>query len=275
MKTREYIESGILEAYILGALTPEEHELVAANIAMYPELQAELDIIETTMQQFATSLAMDPPAAVQEKIWQALQGTSANAGLNEDEKPRASRTIPFEPERKRTMDWKYAAMLAILVGSVAVNFMLFNQSKHTQEEKVALTAQVQQMQAKQVELAAAVNDYTRAKTMMADTGMQTIVMHTMVPGHPMAATIYWSKANGESYVAMNALPEPPKGMQYQMWVIQGGKPISMGVLPGKMANTAAVLKLSVPVTSGDAFAISLEKEGGNPTPTTVYVLGKA
>lgn len=275
MKTKEYIESGILEAYVLGALTPEEHELVAANIAMYPELQTELDVIETTMQQFATSLAMDPPAAVQEKIWNALQATSSNAGNTEDEKPRTSRTIPFEPERKKTMDWKYAAMLAILAGSVTVNFMMFNQSKQAQEDKVALNAQVQQLQAKQNELAVVVNDYSKAKTMMADTGMQTIVMHTMVPGHAMAATLYWSKTKGEAYVAMNALPEPPKGMQYQMWVIQGGKPVSMGVLPSEMANTAAMQKLAMNVTSGDAFAISLEKEGGNPTPTAVYVLGKA
>jgi len=275
VKTKEYIESGILEAYVLGALTPEEHELVAANIAMYPELQTELDVIETTMQQFATSLAMDPPAAVQEKIWNALQATSSNAGNTEDEKPRTSRTIPFEPERKKTMDWKYAAMLAILAGSVTVNFMMFNQSKQAQEDKVALNAQVQQLQAKQNELAVVVNDYSKAKTMMADTGMQTIVMHTMVPGHAMAATLYWSKTKGEAYVAMNALPEPPKGMQYQMWVIQGGKPVSMGVLPSEMANTAAMQKLAMNVTSGDAFAISLEKEGGNPTPTAVYVLGKA
>lgn len=275
MKTKEYIESGILEAYVLGALTPEEHELVAANIAMYPELRAELDVIEATMQQFATSLAMDPPAAVQEKIWNALQTTSSNAGNAEEEKPRTSRTIPFEPERKKSMDWKYAAMLAILAGSVTVNFMMFNQSKQAQEEKVALNAQVQQLQAKQNELAVVVNDYSKAKTMMADTGMQTIVMHTMVPGHAMAATLYWSKTKGEAYVAMNALPEPPKGMQYQMWVIQGGKPVSMGVLPNNMANTAAMQKLAMNVTSGDAFAISLEKEGGNPTPTAVYVLGKA
>jgi anti-sigma-K factor RskA len=275
VKTKEYIESGILEAYVLGALTPEEHDLVAANIAMYPDLQTELDVIETTMQQFATSLAMDPPAAVQEKIWNALQATSSNAGNIEEEKPRTSRTIPFEPERKKSLDWKYAAMLAILAGSVTVNFLMFNQSKQAQEDKVALNAKVQQLQAKENELAVVVNDYSKAKTMMADTGMQTIVMHTMVPGHAMAATLYWSKTKGEAYLAMNALPEPPKGMQYQMWVIQGGKPVSMGVLPSEMANTAAMQKLAMNVTSGDAFAISLEKEGGNPTPTAVYVLGKA
>jgi anti-sigma-K factor RskA len=49
----------------------------------------------------------------------------------------------------------------------------------------------------------------------------------------------------------------------------------MGMLPNTMANTPAMQKVSMQVTDGEAFAISLEKEGGNPTPTTVYVLGKA
>ena len=111
--------------------------------------------------------------------------------------------------------------------------------------------------------------------MMADTGTQTIVMHTMLPGHAMAATLYWSKSNGNAYVSMDGLPQAPKGMQYQLWVIQGGKPVSMGVLPNDMANTPAMQKVAMQVTDGQAFAISLEKEGGNPTPTTVYVLGKA
>ncbi|MCW3123225.1 MAG: hypothetical protein JWQ38_2717 [Flavipsychrobacter sp.] len=269
MNTKEYIESGILEAYILGALSAEEEAQVAANVAMYPALKEELDAIETTMQQFATTLAMDPPAAMQEKIWSAVQGATADTGA------RVGKTIAFEPNRSKTFDWRIAAMLAILVGSLTVNFILYNQGKEVKDSNVALNTQMKQLQTSQNELAQVVSDYQKAKTMMADTGMQTIVMHTMQPGHPMAATLYWSKSKGDAYVAMNALPEPPKGMQYQLWVIQGGKPVSMGTLPNNMANTAAMQKIPMQVTSGDAFAISLEKEGGNPTPTTVYVLGKA
>jgi len=42
-----------------------------------------------------------------------------------------------------------------------------------------------------------------------------------------------------------------------------------------MADSPVMEKVNMTVTEGDAFAISLEKRGGNPTPTTVYVLGKA
>ena len=76
---------------------------------------------------------------------------------------------------------------------------------------------------------------------------------------------------------LDGLPQPPKGMQYQLWVMQDGKPVDMGVLPNSIANTPAMQKVNMSVTSGQAFAISLEKEGGSPTPTmqNIYVMGKA
>ena len=133
------------------------------------------------------------------------------------------------------------------------------------------------LQGEQKQLADLVNNSEKNKVMMSDTGMQTIVMHTMQPGHPMAATLYWSKAKGEAYVNVDGLPQPPKGMQYQLWVMQDGKPVDMGVLPNSIANTPAMQKVNMSVTSGQAFAISLEKEGGSPTPTmqNIYVMGKA
>jgi anti-sigma-K factor RskA len=265
VNTKEYIESGILEAYVLGALTPPEQRQVVADVAAYPQLADELRGIEETMFQYARAFAFDPPAGLQEKIWGTLG--SANAG--------SPKIIPLQPDyRKPAMDWKVAATVALLIGSVVLNYVLWSQGRDEKQEKAALNNRMDKLQSEQKQLAASLSDYQKAKNMMADTAMQTIVMHTMQKGHPMAATLYWGKAKGEAYVAMDALPEPPKGMQYQLWVIQNGKPVSMGTLPNNMANTPAMQKVPMQVTSGEAFAISLEKEGGNPTPTTVYVLGK-
>jgi anti-sigma-K factor RskA len=275
VNTKEYIESGTLEAYILGVLPQEERAQVEADIARNPELADELRSIEATMQQFAVSQAMEPPAALQDKIWNAIQASAPNAVKPEIETKTTSKTIPFPPQRRRPVQWQYAAALATLFGSIVLNIVLYNQGKQVREDKYVLTAQMELLMDQQKQLADLLGQYQQAKAMMADTGMQTIVMHTMQPGHPMAATLYWSKSKGDAYVAMNALPQPPKGMQYQLWVIQKGKPVSMGVLPNDMANTPAMQKVPMQVMNGEAFAISLEKEGGNPTPTTVYVLGKA
>ena len=66
---------------------------------------------------------------------------------------------------------------------------------------------------------------------------------------------------------------PPKGMQYQLWVIKGDKPVDMGMIPNDMVEEGGMMKMNKTTQDGQAFAISLEKEGGNPTPTTVMVVG--
>lgn len=277
MNIEEYIASGLLEAYILGSLTSTEHVRVAADIAANPELAAYVADMEATFQQYAISFAKQPPVELENKIWSKLEtlnkhGHTPNAGIPTQQK---TKNIAIEPAFRKAAQWKYAATLVALIGSLGANMLLWNESKRTQSEQSALAKQMEDMRLDHERLVLALNDYQKAKNMMADTAMQTIVMHTVVSGHPMAATIYWNKNDGAAYVAMNALPTPPSGMQYQLWAIKSGKPIDMGMLPNDMANSPTLKKIAMAVTASEAFAISLEKEGGNPTPTLVYVLGKA
>jgi len=267
---KEYIESGILEAYALGALTEKERGEVDANVALYPELADELSAIEGAMQHFVEATAQDPPAYVQENIWDAIQQQST---VNET--ATAPRIIPLNStDGTNNINWQRAAILIALVGSMVVNFILWSQRNNAHDEQLALQQNIDSLKKQQQNLALQVEHFNKLNEMTADTAMQTIVMQSMVKGHPMAATIYWSKGNGDAYLTANSLPMPPAGMQYQMWVIQDGKPVSMGVLPNKIVDNTTMQKLAMNVKTGQAFAISLEKEGGNPTPTQVYVLGK-
>ena len=58
--------------------------------------------------------------------------------------------------------------------------------------------------------------------------------------------------------------------------MQNGKPVDMGLLPNSMVSVDGMQKVAKTVTNGQAFAISLEKEGGAPVPTmaNIYVMGK-
>lgn len=268
-----YIESGILEAYVLDALDVFERAEVEANMAAYPEVAAEVAAIEDAMRQFAEAHAEAPPAAMQQQIWAAI---SAEVDVEDNNAKKGSsftQTIPLVPPvRRRQYRWANAAMLAVLIGSLAVNIMLWSQGNRSSEEVAAMKQEMQTMQKQQTEMVAALDAYKKEKDMMADADMQAVPMKSAVPGHAMVATVYWNKNKGEAYLSMQKLPAPEKGKQYQMWVIQDGKPVSMGTIPMDMTE-GDLAKLPMEVKDGQAFAISLENEGGNPTPTQVYVLG--
>lgn len=269
---KSYIESGILEAYVLDALDVFERAEVEANISQYPEVAAEVAAIEDAMRAYVETFAEEPPAAMQGKIWAAVTSDMQDVG-SVSHKITPTIPLPLPTEQKRMQyNWANAAMLLVLIGSLAVNVMFWSQNNSAKTELASVKEQMADMQQQQSELVAALDVYKKEKDMMADTAMQSVQMKSMVPGHPMVATVYWNKSKGEAYLSMQKLPAPEKGKQYQMWVIQDGKPVSMGVIPMDMTE-GNVAKLPMEVKDGQAFAISLENVGGNPTPTQVYVLG--
>lgn len=276
MNIKEYIESGILEAYVLGALPEEEQRAVEAAIAQYPELKLEVDAIEGAMLQYAESALVEPPVELQDKIWNSLQqeqSSSFTQPVAVNEAP-AVKTIPLVQAGKENNSWARAAVWAVLISSLLVNILLWSQKNKADKELASIRSEIDTMAANQQALAAKVNAYEQERAMLAKVDMMPVVMQSAQPGHEMAGMMYWSKNKGEAYVAMTHMPMPPKGKQYQLWVIQDGKPVSMGTIPNELVANGGMQKADMSITSGQAFAISLENEGGNPTPTEVMVMGK-
>jgi mannose-6-phosphate isomerase-like protein (cupin superfamily) len=60
----EFIESGVLELYIMGIASTEEIQEVELMAAAFPEIREELALIGRTIEAFALSEAVKPKAAV-------------------------------------------------------------------------------------------------------------------------------------------------------------------------------------------------------------------
>lgn len=272
MNIKEYIESGIIEAYVLGALPEQERAQVEADIAMYPELAAEKLAIEEAMASFAGEFAATPPAGMQEQVWNAIKDEDSNVGSSDT----PVRTVPMPDAggagSSGRVSWQRAAVWAAVIVSVLTNFVLLSQRNESREQKELLATRIDSMQANQQELVASLNAYKQKQDIALAPGTETVVMRKE-GNNEMAGTVYWSKDKGEAYLALHNIPLPPQGKQYQLWVIQDGKPVDMGVISNDLVAGNGMLKLPKSVTTGQAFAISLEKEGGNPTPTEVYMVG--
>ena len=61
---KAYIESGILELYVLGDVSPEERRQVEEMAVKHPAVKAELDEIERSMEFYAEQNAVDRKSVV-------------------------------------------------------------------------------------------------------------------------------------------------------------------------------------------------------------------
>ncbi|WP_044173296.1 hypothetical protein [Flectobacillus major] len=68
MNTQEYIESGILEAYLLGLVSDAEQKEVDKNLRDFPEIYVAVKELENTINDHFSTHAVPPPPAVRSRV---------------------------------------------------------------------------------------------------------------------------------------------------------------------------------------------------------------
>lgn len=71
-KVKQFIESGILEAYFTGSATAEEEQEVLSMKHAYPEVQQEFEILEQDMLKLADLMSVPPPPGLWNRIEESI-----------------------------------------------------------------------------------------------------------------------------------------------------------------------------------------------------------
>jgi len=168
-----------------------------------------------------------------------------------------------------------AASLVLLLGSILLNLYLLSQYKHSIAQYKELLVSQEELTNANQSMNTKLESFEAAISLIKDRRMAIVKM----PGVPTSpapssmATVYWNTNSKEVYVLVNQLPKPETGKQYQLWAIVDGKPVDAGVFD--LAEGPQLMKLKT-IPNAQAFAITLEKQGGSETPTmtAIFVMGK-
>ncbi len=277
------ISSGDLELYVLGLLPQDDAYKIEQLALLFPEVRSELDRISQSLEDLAATAAATPSPAVKARLMQQLSSLKAaenNAGTTSATEPLVhhvddKRTTPVIPisSRKNNSAALLAASVIALVVSIGGIIYMAQQNKQSNVQVAALQQQVEGLRQsaglQQTQLQAA--EQTLALWQNKDVRKIDL---TSVPGKPDAlAQVFWNTKTNEVYIDDVSLPPVPGGKQYQLWAIVDGQPVDAGLLS---QSDDFVQKMKA-FKKADAFAITLEKEGGSATPTMeeMYVMAKA
>ena len=265
MESKEIIPSGLLELYVLGLASNEENTQVQQWIKQFPEVEKEIEEIQSAVESYALAQAVQPDQSVKKKILEQV-GLSSNNNVvpeltfQKNEKVKVH-TIPSYYK------WAVAASIVLLIGSLIINYTYYNKYQ-------SATADLQTAQNelnKQKEIAAGMNKDMQVVT---DKNAMPVVLKGTPHAPDALAKIFWMQNTGEVYVDATNLPQPAVDKQYQLWAIVDGKPVDGGMI----SLQKGVYKIQKMKSFGkaEAFAITLEKQGGSPTPTMeeMYVIAK-
>ena len=260
METKEYIDSGILELYVYGLLSDPENEEVTTMANTHPEIKEEVIAIEKSIVALSSSFSPFHSVANYEKIKAKLELKHAPV-------------IEMETTRNWSQYMGWAAAVLLLVG-IGFQYNQLNQTSNqvvsTEIEKAKFEKELNQLtiQNKQNEIGLAV---------VRDTKNTVVALGGQAVAPESSAKVYWNKETQVVYVDAAGLPEPPKGMVYQVWALKLNPltPTSIGLLDNFDKNNQRIFAVS---STGDAeaFGITLEPAGGSLSPTMeqLYTLGK-
>ena len=260
MDINEYISSGILELYVYGSLTDEESREVTIVLNQFPEVRTEVEEIEEVLRDLSATIA--PGNA--ENLIHAIKRKLGNS----------SKTIVMETRKTNNLPMYigWAASILFLMGL----FFMFNKNQELRGELQALQGEKAQMES---QIADARSDADKTKELLSVIRDKDIIKVPLA-GQAVApdayATAYWDKATNTAYIDVKDLPEPPRGMVYQVWSLklEPLTPTSIGILDKYEEDENKIFALDNTNLS-EAFGITLEQAGGSKSPTMeqLYALG--
>jgi anti-sigma-K factor RskA len=256
VEVNEMISSGLLELYVMGQTNADETQLVQTMVAQHPQIADELKAIEIAMESYAQAHAIKPSATVKEKVFNQIHNNE-------------TKIVPIvtAPVKSISSTWKMAAAASVvlLIGSAIFNGIMYNKFNTAKNELVETKQQLDNAKAVNEEMA-------NSMKVVQNKNAVNVKLDGLQAAPNAVAKIYWVKNTNDVYVDPSNLPDAPQGMEYQLWAIVDGQPVDGGMINSQKKTSIQKMKS---FGRAEAFAITLETKGGNPTPKgTMYVMGK-
>lgn len=267
MDFKQYIASGILELYVLDRLEPDARREVEANALLHPEIKAEIDTIEQTLEAFAVAAAPEVDPDILDKI--LSKPLPSSTSTTEAETTAETQKTPAEKAVRGTTGNYLAWILAALALAAAL-FLFLRQNKlsgaleDSRQASAQLQTDLTTLEADCEESRATLVLNEALVAFLSDPATRDITLAGTTNAPDKFAMVFYNQADNRTVFRSNNLPPPPAGKQYQLWAIDGDGPKSLGVLALNLASDVLLEMEYLPGVA--AFGITLEDLGGKPAP---------
>ncbi|WP_350291210.1 anti-sigma factor [uncultured Croceitalea sp.] len=244
-KIKIFLDTDLLEKYLLGSTSTEESLRVERYIAMYPEVREAYNELQENLETFAKMHALKTPEGLKEQILFRIRQEKRN--------------------RSKFYRFAVAASIAALIFAGA-SYFFYNQNQSLQEENSMVTNKIKSLE----------NDM---KIQLEDIRNQYIVLNNpntkryAVNGNKKAeelkAVAYINPVKKLSYINVSSLPQLPEDKCFQMWAEVNGEMVNLGII--KQFDDKEKL-LALPYADNAVGYITIEPQGGNETPTVQNIV---
>ncbi|NAS11749.1 anti-sigma factor [Poritiphilus flavus] len=244
-KIRIFLDTDLLEKYLLGTTSEEESLQVERYIAMYPEVRKTYNELQENLEVFAKMHAIKTPEGLREKILSKIR--AQNAG------------------RRRFRRYAIAASIAAFVFAGS-SYFFYNQNQSLQEENTIVNNKIKNLEEDMKEQ---LEDVRNQFIVLNNPQTKKYVVNGNKKAKELKAVAYINPVKKLSYINVRNLPNLPEDQCYQMWAEVNGEMVNLGVI--KNVDDKDKLR-ALPYAENAVSYITIEPKGGNVTPTVQNIV---
>ncbi len=252
MDVREYISSGVLDLYAMGALSTSEIKEVETMCTSYPEVAAELRKIQDTLNDYSKVHSRNPRPEVRASMMSKITATEKG------------KIVQLRSTHELTYKYLIAACIASLIISTFASVFFYQKWSEAEDRYVAMINEKNVLAQNLNVVRYNYDKMNHDLSLMRDPAVTIVTLRSSDTTKYYMAHVMWNKYTRQTFIDVADLPVPPDEMQYQLWALVDGHPVDAGVFD--MGTDAGMQKLKA-VTDAEMWAVTLEPKGGSESPT--------
>ncbi|MBU2994991.1 anti-sigma factor [Cellulophaga baltica] len=239
-KIKDFLDTDLLEKYLLGTTTELEKHKVERYIAMYPEVRKTYNELQDNLEEFAKIYALKTPEGLKEKITNTVKAQSKT--------------------KRKFINYAIAASVVTFI-SITASYFFYNENQNLQEENTVVTNQIKLLEA---DMKQRLEDVRNQFIVLNNPQTKKYNVRGNKRGKDLKAVAYVNPVKKLSYINLQNMPHLEEGECLQMWAEVNGEMINLGILrdSGDKDNL-----LALPYAKNAVGYITIEPKGGNETPT--------
>ena len=239
-KIKIFLDSDLLENYLLGTTTELESLQVERYIAMYPEVRESYNELQENLETFAKLHAVKSPDGLKEQI--------------------IARVRSERKGKKRFFVYAMAASFAVLMFA-SFSYFFWDQNQDLQEENLMVSNKIKLLEA---DMKQQLEDVRNQFIVLNNPGTKKYNVTGNTKAKELKAVAYINPIKKLSYINVSKLPNLPENKCFQMWAEVNGEMINLGII--EEAGDSKSLT-ALPYAKNAVGYITIEPKGGNQNPT--------
>jgi len=266
MEIQKYLDSGILEQYVLGLTSPEENQQIEQYIQKYPVVRRKIRKLQSCMEHYAKLHEIPPPKNLKNKILSKIEDIEECKALSIEYRKKLKDVPQHLSAGPSRFSGLASAVAALLIFSLAaLSVILYQKQNKANQQLAKLQGDIENLQTNYQQLNRKSSQLQSQFAVLKDAGTQHVHLRGTDMSPSAWAIVYYNPSHKKSFINVLDMPEAPHGHQYQLWADVNGQHINLGALaPALNGDSLHVLPF---MDQSKGFAVTLEEVGESRTPT--------